>query len=133
MSYTRSNSAMRATRRIRGDVAQAMKTSRWLIESKQLANLAGMKCNILAIKEKPHPLVIRVDPYRSIETSDPFLNISVAGSQKSDKSRQIWEVYLRVSTGGEQKRRKIQKPVQSQSNLCRHLCSVERLLYPGAE
>jgi hypothetical protein len=33
--------------------------------------------------------VIRVDPYRSIENSDPFLNISAAGSQKSEKSRQI--------------------------------------------
>jgi hypothetical protein len=44
--------------------------------------------------------VIRVDPYSSIENSDPFLNISVAGSQKSEKSRQIGEVYLRVSTGG---------------------------------
>jgi hypothetical protein len=59
-----------------------------------------MKCNILALKEEPHPLVIRVDPYRSIENSDPFLNISAAGSQKSEKSRQIWEVYLRLSTGG---------------------------------
>jgi hypothetical protein len=44
--------------------------------------------------------MIRVDPYRSIENSDPFLNISV---------------------------------VRSQSNLSGQLCSVERLLYPGAE
>jgi hypothetical protein len=58
-------------------------------ESKQVANLAGMKCNILSLKAEPYPQVIRVDPYRSIENSDPFLNISAAGSQKSEKSRQI--------------------------------------------
>jgi hypothetical protein len=87
-------------RRIRGAIAQAVKTSRWLIESKQVANLAGMNCNILSLKAESHPLVIRVDPYRSIENSDPFLNIPAAGSQKIEKSRQIWEVYLRVSTGG---------------------------------
>jgi hypothetical protein len=80
---------MRAMRRIRGAVAQVVKTSRGLVESKQLANLAGMKCNILSLKAEPHPLVIRVDPYRSIENSDPFLNISAASSQKSAKSRQI--------------------------------------------
>jgi hypothetical protein len=57
--------------------------------------------------------VIRVNPYRSIENSDPFLNISAAGSQKREKAMQIWEVYLRVSTGGEQKCRKVQKPVHS--------------------
>jgi hypothetical protein len=100
VSCTRSNSAVRATRRIRGDVAQDVKMSRWLVESKQLVNLAGMNCNILSLKKESHPLVIRVDPYRSIENSDPFLNISAAGSQQSEKSRQIWEVYLRVSTGG---------------------------------
>jgi hypothetical protein len=44
--------------------------------------------------------VIRVDPYSSIENSDPFLNISAAGSQKSEKSRQIGEVNLRVGTDG---------------------------------
>jgi hypothetical protein len=77
-----------------------VKTSRWFVESKQLVNLAGMKCNILSLKAEPHPLVIRVDPYKSIEKSDPFLNISATGSQKSEKSRQIWEVYLRVSIDG---------------------------------
>jgi hypothetical protein len=34
-------------------------------------------------------VVIRVDPYSSIENSDPFLNISAAGSQQREKSRQI--------------------------------------------
>jgi hypothetical protein len=42
-------------------------------------------------------------------------------------------VYLKVSTGGKQKCRKVQKPVHSKSNLCRHLCSKEELLNPGAE
>jgi hypothetical protein len=59
-----------------------------------------MKCNILSLKAEPHPLVIRVDPYRSIENSDPLLNISATGSQKSEKARQVWEVNPRVSTGG---------------------------------
>jgi hypothetical protein len=59
-----------------------------------------MKCNILSLKAESHPLVIRVDPYRSIENSDPFLNISDTASQQSEKSRQIGEVYLRVSTDG---------------------------------
>ena len=89
VSCSWSNSATRATRRIRGTVAQAVKTSRWLVESKQLENLASMKCNILSLKAEPHPLVIMVDPDRSIENLDPLLNISAAGSQKSEKSRQI--------------------------------------------
>jgi hypothetical protein len=55
-----------------------------------------MKGNIISLKAEPHPLVIRVDPYRSIENSDPFLNISAADSQKT---RQIGEVNLRVCTG----------------------------------
>jgi hypothetical protein len=59
-----------------------------------------MNGNILALKSESHPVVIRVDPYSSIENSDPFLNISVASSQKSEKSRQIGEVNLRVGTGG---------------------------------
>jgi hypothetical protein len=87
---------VRAPRRIRSVVAQAVKTSQWLVESKQLVNLAGMKGNILSLKAEPHPLVIKVDPYRSIENSNPFINISAAGSQKS---KQIWEVNLRVCTG----------------------------------
>jgi hypothetical protein len=58
-----------------------------------------MNGNILSLKSESHPVVIRVDPYSSIENSDPFLNISVAGSQKSEKSRQIGEVNLRVGTG----------------------------------
>jgi hypothetical protein len=57
-----------------------------------------MNGNILALKSDSHPVVIRVDPYSSIENSDPFLNISAAGSQKSEKSRQIGEVNLRVGT-----------------------------------
>jgi hypothetical protein len=56
--------------------------------------------NILSLKSESHPVVIRVDPYSSIENSNPFLNISVAGSQKSEKSRQIGEVNLRVGTNG---------------------------------
>jgi hypothetical protein len=58
-----------------------------------------MNSEILSLKAEPHPLVIRVDPYRSIKNSDPFLNIFVADSQKSQKSRQIGEVNLRVGTG----------------------------------
>jgi hypothetical protein len=58
-----------------------------------------MNGNILSLKSKSHPVVIRVDPYRSIENSDPFLNIFVAGSQKSEKYRQIEEVNLRVGIG----------------------------------
>jgi hypothetical protein len=100
MSCSWSNSAVRVTRRIRGTIAQAVKVSRWLGESKQLANLASMKCNILSLKAEPHPLVIGVDPYWRIEHSDPLFNISAAGSQKSKKSRQIWEMHLRVCTGG---------------------------------
>jgi hypothetical protein len=59
-----------------------------------------MNGNILSLKSESHPVVIRVDPYSSIENSDPFLNISAAGSQKSEKSRQIGEVNLRVGTRG---------------------------------
>jgi hypothetical protein len=50
-------------RRIRGTVAQAVKVSRRLGESKQLVNLASMNSNILALKAEPHPLVIGVDPF----------------------------------------------------------------------
>jgi hypothetical protein len=100
VSCTRSKAAVRATRRIRGAIAQAVKMSRWLVESKQLANLAGMNGTILSLKVESHPVVIRVNPYSSIENSDPFFNISAAGSQKREKARQIREVYLRVSTGG---------------------------------
>jgi hypothetical protein len=46
-----------------------------------------MNGNILSLKAEPHPLVIGVDPYRSIENSDLLLNISSIGSQKSEKSR----------------------------------------------
>jgi hypothetical protein len=59
-----------------------------------------MNSDILSLKTKPHPVVIRVDPYSRVENSDPFLNIPAAGSQKSEKARQIGEVHLRVSTGG---------------------------------
>ncbi len=89
---------MRAMRRVRSAVVEDVKTSHRLGESKELADLTGSNGDILSLKTKPHPLVIRVDPYRSIENSDPFLNISVAGSQKSEKSRQIGEVNLRVGT-----------------------------------
>jgi hypothetical protein len=57
-----------------------------------------MNGNIPSLKSESHPVVIRVDPYCSIENLDPFLNISADGSQKSEKSRQIGEVNLRVST-----------------------------------
>jgi hypothetical protein len=56
--------------------------------------------NILSLKSESHPVVIKVDPYSSIENSNPFLNISTAGSQKSEKSRQTGEVNLRVGTSG---------------------------------
>jgi hypothetical protein len=58
-----------------------------------------MNGNILSLKSESHPVVIRVDPYSSIKNSDPFLNISATDSQKSQKSRQIGEVNLRVYTG----------------------------------
>jgi hypothetical protein len=90
---------MRASRRIRRTITQAVKASRRLGNSKELANLAGMNSNILSLKAEPHPLVIGVDPYWSMEHSNPLLSISAAGSQKSEKSRQIWEVHLRVRTG----------------------------------
>jgi hypothetical protein len=80
-----------------------------------------MNSDILSLKTESHPVMIRVDPYSSVENSDIFLNRSAAGSQKSEKARHIGEVYLRVSTSGKQKCRKVQKPVHSQSNLCRHL------------
>jgi hypothetical protein len=92
-----------------------------------------MYSDILSLKMESHPVVIRVDPYSSIENSDPFLNISTAGSQKSEKARQIGEVYLRVSTSGKQKCGKVQKPVHSQSNLYRDLSSKKGLLNTGAE
>jgi hypothetical protein len=91
---------VRVTRRVRGAIAHAVQTSPWLVESKQLTNLTDMNGNILSLKSESHPVVIRVDPYSSIENSDPFLNISAAGSQKSEKSRQIGDVNLRVGTGG---------------------------------
>jgi hypothetical protein len=59
-----------------------------------------MNSDILSLKTKPHPVVIRVDPYSRVEDSDPFLNIPATGSQKGEKARQIGEVHLRVSTGG---------------------------------
>jgi hypothetical protein len=59
-----------------------------------------MNGNNLSLKPESHPLVIRVYPDWGVENLDPFLNISAAGSQKSEKSRQICEVNLRVSTGG---------------------------------
>jgi hypothetical protein len=58
-----------------------VKTSRWLVKSKELANLAGMDSDILSLKTKSHPLVIRVYPDCRVENSDPFLNIPAAGSQ----------------------------------------------------
>jgi hypothetical protein len=58
-----------------------------------------MNGNILSLETESHPVVIRVDPYSGIENSDPILYISAASSQKSEKSRQIREVNLRVGTG----------------------------------
>ena len=69
------------------------------MKSKELANLAGMNSDILSLKTKPHPVMIKVDPYSRVENSDLFLNIPAAGSQKSQKARQICEVHLRVSIG----------------------------------
>jgi hypothetical protein len=54
---------VRASRRIRSAIAQAVKASRRLVKSKQLANLAGMNSDILSLKMEPHPLVVGVDPY----------------------------------------------------------------------
>jgi hypothetical protein len=103
------------------------------VKSKELANLTHSNSDILSLKTKPHPVMIWVYPYSRVENSDPHLNIPAAGSQKSQKARQICEVHLRVSTGGKQKSWKIQKPVHSQSNLCRHLCPKEGFLNPSAE
>jgi hypothetical protein len=52
-----------------------------------------------SLKTESHLVVIRVDPYSSVENSNPFLNISATRSQKSEKFRQIGEVNLKVSTG----------------------------------
>jgi hypothetical protein len=103
------------------------------MKTKELANLAGSNSDILSLKTKPHPVMIWVYPYRCVENSNPLLNIPAAGSQKSQKARQICEVHLRVSTGGEQKSWKVQESVHSQRNLCRHLCLEEGFLNPGAE
>jgi hypothetical protein len=94
---------VRATRRVRSAEAEAVKTSRRLGKSKELADLTGSNGDILSLKTKPHPVMIRVYPYRGVEDSDPLLNIPAAGSQKGQKARQICEVRLRVSTGSEQK------------------------------
>jgi hypothetical protein len=59
------------------------------VKSKDLANLAGSNSDILSLKTKPHPVMVRVDPYSRVEYSDPFLNIPAAGSQKSQKAGQI--------------------------------------------
>jgi hypothetical protein len=133
VSCTRSHTAVRATRRVRSAVAEAVKTSRRLGKSKELADLTGSNGDILSLKTKPHPVMIRVYPYRGVEDSYPLLNIPAAGSQKSQKARQICEVRLRVSTGCKQKGWKIQKPVHSQSYLSRHLSSEKRLLNTCAE
>jgi hypothetical protein len=133
VSGTWSHTAVRATRRVRGAVAEAVKTSRRLGESKELADLSGSNGDIHALKTEPHPVMIRVNPYSRVEDSDPLLNIPAAGSQKGQKSRQICEVRLRVSTGGEQKSWKVQEPVYSQSYLSRHLGSEKRLLSTSAE
>jgi hypothetical protein len=120
-----SHTAVRATRRVRRAVAEAVKASRRLWESKELTDLTGSNCDILSLKMKPHPVMIRVNPNRGIEDSDPLLNISAADSQKGQKARQIGEMRLRISTGCKQKGGKIQKPVHSQSYLSRHLSSEE--------
>jgi hypothetical protein len=59
-----------------------------------------MNSDILSLKTESHPVVIKVDPYSSVENSDPFINVSAAGSQKSEKTRQIREVNLKVNTCG---------------------------------
>jgi hypothetical protein len=92
---------VRATRRVRSAIAEAVKTSRRLGKSKELADLSGSNGDILALKTKPHPVMIRVNPNRGVEDSYPLLNIPAAGSQEGQKARQICEVRLRVSTGGE--------------------------------
>jgi hypothetical protein len=113
---------------VRATRAEAVKTSRRLGESKELTDLTGSNGDILSLKTKPHPVMIRVYPYRGVEDSYPLLNIPAAGSQKGQKARQICEVRLRVSTGCKQKGWKIQKSVHSQSYLSRHLSSEKRLL-----
>ena len=116
---------MRATRRVGRDVAEAVKSSRRLWESKELTDLTGSDRDILSLKAEPHPVMIRVNPNRGVEDSDPLLNISAVDSQKGQKARQIGEMRLRVSTGCKQKSWKIQKAVHSQSYLSRHLSSEE--------
>jgi hypothetical protein len=125
MSCTRIHTVVRATRRVRSAVAEAVKASRRLGESKELTDLTGSNCDILSLKAEPHPVMIRVNPNRGVEDSDPLLNIPAADSQKGLKARQIGEMRLRVSTGCKQKGWKIQKSVHSQSYLSRHLSSEE--------
>jgi hypothetical protein len=87
-----SHTAVRATRRVRSAVAEVVKASRRRWESKELTDLTGSNCDILSPKAEPHPVMIRVNPNRGIEDSDPLLNISAADSQKGLKARQIGEM-----------------------------------------
>jgi hypothetical protein len=80
MSCGWSDSAVRASRRIRSAITQAVKASRQLRKSKQLANLAGINSDILSLKTKPHPLVVGLSILKH-KTLGPLLNISAAGSQ----------------------------------------------------
>jgi hypothetical protein len=54
---------VRALRRIKSAIAQAVKASERIGKSKQVADLAGMNSDNLSLKTEPHPLVIGVNPY----------------------------------------------------------------------
>jgi hypothetical protein len=82
VSYSWCNSTVRATRRIRSAVAQAVKHGHRLRKSKELSDLSGMQSDILALKAEPHPLMVRVNPNGGIEHSDPLLNVSATRGQK---------------------------------------------------
>jgi hypothetical protein len=99
VSYPWSHTVVRATWRIWGAVAETVEASRRIRESKKLSDLTGSDRDILALKAKPHPLMIRVNPNRGIEDADPLLNISAADSQKGQKAWQIGEMRLRLSAG----------------------------------
>jgi hypothetical protein len=62
-----SHTAVRATRRVRRAVAETVKASRRLWESKELTDLTGSDRDILSLKAEPHPVMIRVNPNRGEE------------------------------------------------------------------
>jgi hypothetical protein len=58
-----------------------------------------MQCDILMLEPEPHPLMVRVDPYYSIEDSNPLLNIPATKTQQGVQTWQICNVALRLCIG----------------------------------